>query len=160
MRLHDFLEFWARTTPDADFAVFRGERISYAQADARANRIAHALAASGLEPGERAAILARNCADYALFYFAASKAGMVPVPLNYRLAPPEWAFILGDAGAKLLIAQTSLAEAIDPVRGELTAIKRAIALGTAPAGWEEWDAFLAGHPETPLARAVADDDDL
>jgi acyl-CoA synthetase (AMP-forming)/AMP-acid ligase II len=89
MRLHDFLEYWARTTPEADFAVFRGERPSYAEADARANRIAHALAAAGLEPGERAAILARNCTDYALFYFAASKAGVVPVPLNYRLAAPE-----------------------------------------------------------------------
>ncbi len=160
MRLHDFIEYWARTTPEADFAVFQGERLSYAEADARANRIAHALAAAGLELGQRAAILARNCTDYALFYFAASKAGVVPVPLNYRLAAPEWSFILADAGAVLLFAQGELADAIDPVRGELPAIKRAIAIGTAPAGWEEWDAFLAGHPETPLARAVADDDDL
>ena len=70
MRLHDFLEFWARTTPDADFALFRGERLSYAAADARANRIANALVAAGLEPGERVAILAKNCPEYALFYFA------------------------------------------------------------------------------------------
>ncbi len=160
MRLHDLLEYWARTTPAATFAEFRGARLSYAEADARANRIAHALAAAGLEVGERAAILAKNSLDYALFYFAASKAGVVPVPLNYRLAPPEWSFILGDAGAKVLIAQSELAQAIDPVRGELSALKRVIAIGAAPAGWEEWETFLAGHPETPLERAVAEDDDV
>jgi acyl-CoA synthetase (AMP-forming)/AMP-acid ligase II len=153
MRLHDSLEYWAHTTPDADCAVFGGQRLSYAAADARANRIAHALVAAGLEVGERVAILAKNCADYALFYYAASKAGVVPVPLNYRLAPPEWAFIVGDAGAKLLIAQGDLAAAIDPVRAELPALKRAIAIGAAPAGWEEWEEFLAGHSEAPPDRA-------
>ncbi len=160
MRLHDFLEFWARTTPDADFAEFRGGRLCYAEADARANQIAHALVAAGLESGDRAAILAKNCTDYALFYFGASKAGVVPVPLNYRLAPPEWAFIVGDAGATVLLAQSEFAAALDPVRGDLSAVKRAIAIGSAPAGWGDWDDFLAGHSQTPLGRDVADDDDV
>ena len=42
------------------------------------------------------------------------------MPLNYRLAPPEWRYILNDAGAKLIFAQDALAQALGPVRGELT----------------------------------------
>jgi acyl-CoA synthetase (AMP-forming)/AMP-acid ligase II len=151
MRLHDMLEFRARLQPDVDFAVFGEERISYAEADARANRIAHALLAAGLVVGDRVAVLAKNCIDYALLYFGASKAGVVPVPLNYRLAPPEWSYIVNDAGAKLLLARDDLAAAIDPVRSELGSVKRCVALGAAPTereGWESWDSFLDRHPET------------
>ena len=49
-------------------------------------------------PGARVAFLAKNCAEFVLFYYGAAKAGVVPVPLNYRLAPPEWSYIVNDAG--------------------------------------------------------------
>ena len=90
LRLHDFLDYRARIQPEGECAVFGEQSPSYAEADAEANRIANALAASGLERGDRAAVLAKNCLEYALFYYGASKAGVVPVPLHYRLAPPEW----------------------------------------------------------------------
>ena len=119
MRLHDYLEFRARIQPESDFALFGDRRMSYAEADRFANRIANAFCASGLEMGDRVAILAKNCIEFVLFYYGASKAGVVPVPLNYRLAPPEWSFIADDAEAKLLVARGELASAIEPVRGEL-----------------------------------------
>ena len=103
MRLHDTLEYQARARPDAEFAVMGGCRLAYGEADAAANRLANALVAAGLAAGDRVAFLAHNCLEYMLFYYAASKAGVVPVPLNYRLAPPEWAYILKDSGAKLMI---------------------------------------------------------
>jgi fatty-acyl-CoA synthase len=163
MRLHDVLEYRARLQPDVEFAVFGGESISYAEADARANRIAHALLGAGLEVGDRVAVLAKNCIDYALLYFGASKAGVVPVPLNYRLAPPEWSYIVNDAGAKLLLAREELAGAIDPVRPELASVKRCVALGSAPSGregWESWDSFLEGQPDTLPRRPIDPEDEL
>ena len=45
-------------------------------------RIANALVRSGIEPGERVAVLAKNCIEYVLFYYAASKTGAVPVPFR------------------------------------------------------------------------------
>jgi len=84
----------------------------------------------------------------------------VPVPLNYRLAPPEWRYIVGDAGAKLILAQDALAEAIAPVRGELAGVGDWIAIGEDVTGWERWDDFLAGQPATPPAHRGAPDDDL
>lgn len=160
MRLHDFLEYRARRQPEIEFAVFGDRRLTYAEADAEANRIAHALVAAGLEPGDRVALLARNCIEYALFYYAASKAGVVPVPLNYRLAPPEWAFIVDDARARMLIARGELATAVEAVRDELSTVKRWVAIGAELAGWERWEDFLHGQPTTRPPRDVSPRDDL
>jgi acyl-CoA synthetase (AMP-forming)/AMP-acid ligase II len=154
MRLHDFLEYRARIDPDLEFAVMGDERMTYAEADRAANRVAHALADAGLEIGDRAAILAKNCLEYVVFYYGASKAGVVPVPLNYRLAPPEWSFIVGDADAKLLLARGELAEAIDAVRGELPGVKRWLSLGSDVAGWDRWEEATASMPDTPPDRDV------
>jgi acyl-CoA synthetase (AMP-forming)/AMP-acid ligase II len=63
MRLHDYLDFHARECHEADFALFEGRRQSYGEAAAEANRLAHALLSSGLEPGDRVGILAKNCIE-------------------------------------------------------------------------------------------------
>jgi acyl-CoA synthetase (AMP-forming)/AMP-acid ligase II len=52
----------------------------------------------------RIAMLSKNSIELVLLYFAASKAGIVPVPFNYRLTPAEWSYIVNDAGAKVFIA--------------------------------------------------------
>ena len=160
MRLHDYLEYRARVAPGTVFAEFEGRSLSYAEADAEANRIAHALVGAGLEVGDRVAVLAKNCLEYALFYYGAAKAGVAPVPLNYRLAPPEWAYIVNDAGAKLLFARGELVPAIDAIRGELASVKHCVAIDNALEGWQAWEAFLAGQPDTPPRREVGDQDDL
>jgi acyl-CoA synthetase (AMP-forming)/AMP-acid ligase II len=143
MRLHDYLDYYAREAGDSEFARCAGRSLGYRQAQAEANRIANAWRASGIGAGDRVALLAKNCLEYPLFYYAASKAGVVPVPLNYRLAPPEWSYIIGDAGARMLIASAELARAIDAVRGELKSVERFVALGEAPAGWETFLAWTA-----------------
>ena len=161
MRLHDFLDFHARERPDADFAIQRERRISYGDALREIHRIANALIRSGVGRGDRVAILSKNCIEYVLFYYAASKAGAVPVPLNYRLAPPEWRTIAQDAAPKLLLARGELVGAIDAISRELTSVAERVALGaTAPAGWTGFEDWTRGAAETPPAREVAAGDDL
>jgi acyl-CoA synthetase (AMP-forming)/AMP-acid ligase II len=142
VRLHDHLEYWARVQPDAEWTRFGAECLEYAGAAERIARMAAAFARAGVAPGERIAILARNCLDYALFYLAASKAGVVPVPLNFRLAPPEWQFILENSGAKLILAQPAYTEAIDALRGSLPALKQFVSLGDAGPGWQALERWL------------------
>ena len=155
MRIHDYLDFFAREQPDAECVVFAGHTWTYAEVRDEANRIANALIAAGLAPGDRVAILAKNCPELVCFYYGAFKAGAVPVPLNYRLAPAEWAFIVNDADARLLIARGEYVAAIDAVRGELTSVGDWLALGApAPSGWQAWDAWLAAQPATPPARDI------
>lgn len=97
MRLHDSLDYWAGAQPGTEFAVQGERRLTYREALDAVNRLANAFVAAGLRVGDRAAVLSKNSIEYVLIYFAASKAGIAVVPLNYRLAVPEWTYILNDA---------------------------------------------------------------
>jgi acyl-CoA synthetase (AMP-forming)/AMP-acid ligase II len=159
MFLHDTFDYSAREHPDAEFAVQGARSVSYAEAQALANQIANALVAKGLAPGDRVALLSKNSIEHALWYYACSKVGVVPVPLNFRLAPPEWSYIVNDAGAVLLFAQDALAAAIEPVRGELGSVKHWVAIGADVPGWERFESFVASQPATaPSHRGTPDDD--
>ncbi len=163
MRLHDYLDYRAREHPDAEFAVEGDRRVTYREALVQVNRLANALVGSGLQTGDRIAILSKNSLEYAYLYYAASKAGVAPVPLNYRLAPGEWAYILNDAQAKLLIAANEYVNALDGIRSELKTVERFVAVNCEGAeGWEDYGRWLDGQPETPPERAggIRDEHDV
>jgi len=162
MRLHDFLDYQARERPDAEFAALGTRRITYREALAHAHQLARALVKAGLAAGDRIGFLGKNSVEHVLMFFGASKAGVVPVPLNYRLAPPEWKYIVNDAGAKLLIAASGFATAIDTIRSELTTVERCIALDGAPRppGWQDYRGWLADEPAAPFDRQMRAEDDV
>jgi fatty-acyl-CoA synthase len=163
MRLHDYLDYRAREHAPDEFAVQGDRRITYGDVLSEVNRLANALIAAGLQPGDRIAILSKNSIEYAVTYFAASKAGVVPVPLNYRLAAAEWAYIINDSGAKLLIVQDEYVSAIDAIRGELTSVQRFVAVDVdGMEGWGGYRAMVAKQSAQPPERAgqIAEDDDV
>jgi acyl-CoA synthetase (AMP-forming)/AMP-acid ligase II len=160
MRLFDLLDLHAREHPDIEFASQDRRSLTYAQAAEESHRLAHALVANGIQQGERVAILSKNCIEYILLYFAAARAGVVPVPLNYRLAPPEWRYIINDAGVVAVVASTEYMAAIDDIRSELTSLHRLFLLGNAaPSGWLPLLAQASEMPTSPVDRDVTQDDD-
>ena len=160
MRLHDFLDYWARQRPAMEFAADGVRHLSYADACSLANRLANALVALGLRTGDRAAVLSLNSIEYVLLYFAASKAGVALVPLNFRLTPGDWAYIVRDAGARALLASAEYARALEAVRGDLGSVEHFVLLGEGDAqGWEPLASLLDGQPETPPERYVPPDAD-
>ncbi len=161
MLLHDFLDFLGREHPDRLCIECHDRRLRYGEALGHANRLARALTSKGLGPGDRFAVLAKNCLEYPLFYFAGSKSGAVPVPLNYRLAPPELAYIVGDAHAKLVIARGELVESLEGVRGDLAGVETWVSLdGPRPPGWIDYAEWLQGQPHGPPDHRGDDRDDL
>jgi acyl-CoA synthetase (AMP-forming)/AMP-acid ligase II len=160
MRLHDFLDFHAREHPGIEFAVQDGQRLDYGGARDAANRLANAFVHAGLAVGDRVAILSKNSIPYVLTYFGAAKAGAVPVPLNYRLAPPELVYIVNDAQAKMLIAAAEYRSAIDSVRDDLKTVTRFLSVGGSAPGWDDYDTWASGEPATPPARTIGDGDDV
>ena len=156
MRLHDMVEFHGRVHGDAP-ALRDGDRSwSHRELDELSDRAAGVLSAAGLGSGDRVSMLSSNCLEYYAMYFGASKAGCVMVPLNERLAPPEWAYILNDSGSRLVVGRGELAGALDSVRSELPGVDRYIAIGPGPDGWESWEEGLAAAPpridvEPPIA---------
>ena len=161
VRLHDFLDYWAREQPAEAFVVAGGRSLSYGDAAGLANRLAGRLVAADCGKGSRVAILAKNADWYLLLYFAAAKAGVVLLPVNWRLAPREWVAILTEAQPSVLIADRHHAGAVDEIRPELDGIDAYVAEGPAGArGWESLERRLAEGPATPPAVEVGVTDPL
>ena len=101
----------------------RSRRFTFAQLNERVNRIANALLARGITPGDRVATLLKNGIEFIETYFAVAKIGAVMVPVNWRLVPAEIAYILQDAGASALLYDDDFDQAVDELhsgtRGEV-----------------------------------------
>lgn len=161
MLLHNHLDHWAAERPDGEFAVHGARSLTWRQARRQADRTANALVGLGLPVGARVAVLAKNCIEYLVLYYAASKAWVVPVPLNYRSAPPEWAQTIGDSDAALVIADGGHTAAVDALRRELPEVAQfAVLDGPGAAGWASLLALAAIYPATPPDRRVGPDDDV
>ena len=85
----------ARSRGDAHrYSSSRGAQTSFAEFDIKTNRVANALIALGVKPGERIAYLGKNSDIYFELLLGAMKANVVMAPVNWRLAGPEVAFIV------------------------------------------------------------------
>lgn len=161
MRLHDFLDYHARERGDAEFAIQGNRHLTYREALAETNRFANAFVSAGLQIGDRIAVLSKNSIEYVLLYFAASKAGVVPVHLNYRLAPAEWRYIINNAGAKLLLAGGEYTQAVESIYSDLHTVERFVAIdGPGGSRWEDYRQWVASQPPTPPDRLITEDHDL
>jgi long-chain acyl-CoA synthetase len=100
LNLSMLLEDSARRYPDRAALVLDGERLTYAQLDARANQVANLLTSRGIEPGDRVALSCPNLPQFPIVYYGILKAGAVVVPLNVMLKGREIAYHLADSGAK------------------------------------------------------------
>lgn len=137
-----------------------GRRFTYAELDARANRIADALLDKGVRKGDRVALLMMNGVEYLESYFGAAKIGAVLVPLNWRLAPPELEFILADSGSETLLFDGEFDAVAGALRGLATPVQHWIRAGEGTLDFADgYDTLCAGAASTP-PRAEAHGDDL
>ena len=106
----DLLAFGCANFPERAAIIAGARTLTFAEVDARADALVSHLAAAGLAPGDRVALLAMNEAEFLEVQVATIRAGLVLVPLNFRLAQPELAYIVGDSGPSFLIAGPGFAE--------------------------------------------------
>jgi long-chain acyl-CoA synthetase len=132
----------AERQPRVPAIVCAGRSLDYAGLHRESSRIAHAALADGLRPGDRVAYLGVESVDYYATLFACAKAGLVLVPINFRLAAPEVDHILRDSGSALLIVDDDLRQAIAPVVAELPGLR------VRGAGATDFAAWTAGSPDT------------
>jgi fatty-acyl-CoA synthase len=109
INLSSFIAFHARRTPDRCALKYRGEDISYAAFDQRIHRVAGWLVSRGIGADDVVAVLMKNSAAFLELAFAVSHIGAVFLPINYRLSRDEVGYIIGNSGARLLIADEELA---------------------------------------------------
>ncbi|HEX9223890.1 MAG TPA: long-chain-fatty-acid--CoA ligase [Candidatus Acidoferrales bacterium] len=127
-----FLRYAEQQFPGKTAVVCKDLRFTYAQFAERACRLAGALRKTGVKPGERVAFLSMNCHRLLEAYYGVLEAGAVLLPLNIRLAPHELAYILNDAGAKVLFLEKQFLEMADSFRQTLSRVQSFILLDERP----------------------------
>jgi acyl-CoA synthetase (AMP-forming)/AMP-acid ligase II len=117
------------------------------------------LASLGVRKGARVATLMTNRSELIVSYLAVFRLGAVLVPLNTRLADPEWAHILGDSGASAVICEEAFASRMAAIRTQLPHLRDLVCVGAAPEGLGSWEDLLAkGGGEHPPAELGGEDD--
>src|ERR1700755_2691597 len=99
----------ARRAPDAPALACEEDRRTFGELEERSDRLAAALAARGVGPGEHVAMLQYNGIEFVEAFLAIQKLGACAVPVNFRLSREEVDYVLGDCGARLAIADPELA---------------------------------------------------
>ncbi len=151
----------ARLHPDRPGLIQGDERWSWAEIDRRVDAMAHALQALGLRKGDAILVHSRNNRQLFESCWAAFRLGCIWVPTNFRLTPPEVAYLGASSGAVAMIVESDFAGHADAVRAASPALRHVIAIGTPRAGEHGYEALLAPHLGRPFAEAtVAADDPL
>ncbi|MCU1235793.1 MAG: hypothetical protein JWP63_3760 [Candidatus Solibacter sp.] len=114
----------AAANPQKPAVICGGEILSYEALDRSSDALARWLFHEGLAAGDRVAIHWCNSVELVTLYFACFKAGMIAVPMNNRLKPPEIAYVLQHSGAKLCFSQPQLAPLSEQVRAECPELRR------------------------------------
>ncbi len=131
----------ARLSPEKIGARDSRRALTFAQWSDRASRFANALLAIGLVKGDRVALLAYNCVEWMEFYVGLARAGLVAVPINFRLVAAEVEYIVTDCAAKAVVVQDALVDRVAPIRARLDVVKGGfIHFGgiDTPAGWRAY----------------------
>ena len=150
----------ARLRPNAPGAADLERSLSFSAWNERACKLANALAGLGLKQGDRVAVFAFNRLEWAEIYTAVAKAGLIAVPINFRLTAPELVFIATDAQVKALIFENALAGVIADAREDLNLPdERVIQIGRpAEDATQDYEALIAaGSPVEPDAVVLPDD---
>ncbi len=147
VNLSAFIDFHARVSPAREAVLYDGERITYADLAARLRALAGLFAARGVGAGDVVAVLMKNSAAYLDIAFAVSYLGAVLLPINFRLSQSEVAYIVADAGARLLCVDEELT-------GSVGGTDAVVVFDTCA---QRDPRMLAGNPPPPCAVRAPQD---
>lgn len=133
-------------------------RLTYAQFLDRCDRWSSALQALGVRPGDRVAYIAPNTHAHLEGYYAVPQIGAVLVPMNYRLVPADFEYIINHCGAKVVCAHADYLEAVDGIRGRLAGVEHFVALEGTREGWIDYESELGAHSPDFAKADIAETD--
>lgn len=155
LQAYDWIEYHAAMTPNkrAMFDLASQRDFTYSEMNDRVARVAGMLKDKGIEPGDRVAFLCLNTTDVMELVFGCWRVGAICLALNFRLTPPELAFILNDSEASMVLVDAPFAPLAEPTKG-LTKVKHWI-MTDGVGGDSEYEQCLAAaapiydfHPQS------------
>ncbi len=156
--LGDIARYHARERPDAVALAFEGRDTTFAALDRRTNQVANALLAEGVTKGRRIAYIGKNSDHYFELLFGAAKMGAVMTPIGWRLAPPEAAYIIGDAEAPLVFIGPEVIGHAEETAQFLETRPKVVAMEPGEHAYPLYEAWrdAASDAEPPVAIAPTD----
>jgi len=158
MNTTDFLNIANAICPDRDCIVFEGGRWTYAQVNERVNRLANALAQSGIGKGDRIGILHVNCNQHIETYFAVAKLGAIFVPLNFRAKSDELAYMVANAEAKALFVGSRYLDIVNTMLPQLPTVKQCILVDSKDKNKIYYEDLLGSASSDELVSEIGDED--
>lgn len=162
--LADLFEQAVDAWPDREYLVAEGQRRSFAEMDARANRLAHHLAARGIGPGDHVGIYAYNCVEWVETLWAVFKIRAVWININYRYVEDELRYLFDNADLVALVYAREFAPRVRNVRDVMPDLRHVIVIedgsGADLAGLDSLpyeEALAEGSPERDFAPRSGDD---
>ena len=155
----DIPRIQARKQPDANALWFEGRSTTYNELDKRASKVANALLAADVQPGDRIAYLGKNTDTYYEILFGATKARAALASINNRLAPPEMEFIASDAQIKILFVTAEFYDTAAIFAEAVPSLKGIIAIDGEHDEWPSYTGIMDQQPdEDPMLDHARDDD--
>src|SRR4051794_25920631 len=153
----DIIRVHVAERPDAP-ALILGERSqTFAELDERSSRVANGLAALGIRSQDHVAFIDKNGFEGYEVIFGLGKLNAVNINVNWRLAPPEIAQIIGDATARVLIVGPEFVGVVEQVEDQLPSVEKIIAIGGHDR-WDDYETWLADQATTDPGVASAPED--
>ena len=154
MNVGEVLDTGAYLYPDKVAVRDSKRSFTYKECNDRSNRLANALIGLGLKKGDRFAAIAYNRAEWTEIYTAAAKAGLIAVPIVFRLAPPEYQYILANAEASAFIVEKDFVEGVNSIRDSVSSIPSGnyifLGEGDPPDGYKHYETLInEASPEKP-----------
>jgi acyl-CoA synthetase (AMP-forming)/AMP-acid ligase II len=149
-----FLTHWAQDRPNRPALREEDRSYTYGELEQCTAQIVGWLQKSGLKKGDRIAWIGKNSDLYFTLFYGAARLGVVMVPVGWRLAPAEWAFIVNDTQARLLITGTGFDDVADKLAGQIPHVERVITDSDARAeiAASQREAFEAAGPDDAVLQ--------
>jgi fatty-acyl-CoA synthase len=129
MNVGDWIRKWSLIRPGKIAIIDDGKQFSYRELNNRSNQVANYLLKKGMRKGNRIAVLSYNGHEFIEIYLATAKIGGIFVPLNWRMAPDELAYVLNDCTPVVLFYAEEFADTCMALRERVEHIKHYITLG-------------------------------
>jgi acyl-CoA synthetase (AMP-forming)/AMP-acid ligase II len=145
--LGDIFESLVDVIGEKEALVCGDRRLTYAQLDDRANRLAHHFLSIGVQPGNHIGVQLYNCTEYVETMIACFKVRAVPVNVNYRYVEEELLYLFKDADLVALVHDTEFTQRINTVSPQAPLLRSFISVGDGarPAGAVGYDEAIAAQ---------------
>jgi long-chain acyl-CoA synthetase len=155
--LAELIRSQATSIGDRIAFTFEDRDLTYRELDSAANRVANALRAEGVVPGDRVAFLDKNTVELFELLFGAAKVGVVLCPVNWRLAPAEIAQIVNDSRARVLVVGSDFFPALEECEPNLTSRPLILTVGPHPS-YREFSEWRDEQPDADPGEPTAAED--